>query len=487
MGRAHIFWMLLLPLVTEIPAEARLSSEGQLEQPVQTNSMELGIGVSREQILSAQFECYMKILSDPPYHGEGPYCNRTWDGWLCWSDYPPGTAMQLCPTYFQDFDPSEMVTKVCNTDGQWFRHPESNRTWSNYTLCSAYTGQNLKTAYSHYYLAIIGHGLSVVSLLISLCIFFYFKSLSCQRISLHKNLFLSFILNSILTVISLSTMAKNNNQELSNPVSCKLLQFLNLYTNSCNYFWMLCEGIYLHTLIIVAVFVEEQKLCWYYILGWGFPLIPATIHAVARLLFYNDKCWISSDTHLLYIIHGPIHAALLVNLFFLLNIVRVLITKLKVTHSAESNTYMKAVRATLILVPLLGIQFVLVPWSPQGRMARNVYDYIMHIFTHYQGLLVATIFCFCNGEVQATLRRHWMQYRVQSTGRLKGGDSHSNYHTDSSITEMTRVSHSQVTTDPLEKTQPKNGTHNTTNGQSNGKHCSVVQRPLLKKPETTVI
>ncbi|MBN3310069.1 CALRL protein, partial [Amia calva] len=314
----------------------------------------------------------------------GPYCNRTWDGWLCWSDYPPGTAMQLCPTYFQDFDPSEMVTKVCNTDGQWFRHPESNRTWSNYTLCSAYTGQNLKTAYSHYYLAIIGHGLSVVSLLISLCIFFYFKSLSCQRISLHKNLFLSFILNSILTVISLSTMAKNNNKELSNPVSCKLLQFLNLYTNSCNYFWMLCEGIYLHTLIIVAVFVEEQKLCWYYILGWGFPLIPATIHAVARLLFYNDKCWISSDTHLLYIIHGPIHAALLVNLFFLLNIVRVLITKLKVTHSAESNTYMKAVRATLILVPLLGIQFVLVPWSPQGRMARNVYDYIMHIFTHYQ-------------------------------------------------------------------------------------------------------
>lgn len=73
-----------------------------------------------------------------------------------------------------------------------------------------------------------------------------------------------------------------------------------------------------------------------------------------------------------------------VNLFFLLNIVRVLITKLKDTHKAESNLYMKAVRATLILVPLLGIEFVLFPWRPEGRIAEEVYDYVMHILMHYQ-------------------------------------------------------------------------------------------------------
>ncbi|KAF7245069.1 Calcitonin gene-related peptide type 1 receptor [Varanus komodoensis] len=147
--------------------------------------------------------------------------------------------------------------------------------------------------------------------------------------------------------------------------------------------------------------------------GGGFPLIPACIHAVARTIYFNDNCWISSETHLLYIVHGPICAALLVNLFFLLNIVRVLITKLKVTHQAESNLYMKAVRATLILVPLLGIEFVLFPWRPEGRIAEEIYDYVMHILMHYQGLLVATIFCFFNGEVQSVLRRHWNQYRIQ--------------------------------------------------------------------------
>lgn len=36
----------------------------------------------------------------------GPYCNRTWDGWLCWADSFPGDVMQMCPNYFYDFDPS---------------------------------------------------------------------------------------------------------------------------------------------------------------------------------------------------------------------------------------------------------------------------------------------------------------------------------------------------------------------------------------------
>lgn len=57
--------------------------------------------------------------------------------------------------------------------------------------------------------------------------------------------------------------------------SCKVLHFFHMYMLGCNYFWMLCEGIYLHTLIVVAVFVEEQHLHWYYLLGWGeFNLLP---------------------------------------------------------------------------------------------------------------------------------------------------------------------------------------------------------------------
>ncbi|KAF4026310.1 hypothetical protein G4228_018498 [Cervus hanglu yarkandensis] len=314
------------------------------------------LGVTRNKIMTAQYECYQKIMQDPVQQTEGIYCNRTWDGWLCWNDVAAGTeSMQHCPDYFQDFDPSEKVTKICDQDGNWFRHPASNRTWTNYTQCNVNTHEKVK-------------------------------------------------------------------------VSCKVSQFIHLYLMGCNYFWMLCEGIYLHTLVVVAVFAEKQHLMWYYFLGWGFPLIPACIHAVARRLYYNDNCWISSDTQLLYIIHGPICAALLVNLFFLLNIVRVLITKLKVTHQAESNLYMKAVRATLILVPLLGIEFVLIPWRPEGKIAEEIYDYIINILMHYQ--------------VQAILRRNWNQYKIQFGNNFSHSDTlRSASYTVSTISDGTGYSH----------------------------------------------
>nr|XP_046221523.1 calcitonin gene-related peptide type 1 receptor-like isoform X1 [Oncorhynchus gorbuscha] len=482
MWRIPALWLPVLLLAVEV---CHCEDVGTMLASEEVPNIPLSTTVTRSQILSAQFECYLKIIYDPPRNEAGTFCNRTWDGWLCWDDSAPGTAMQLCPVYFQDFDPSEKATKVCNSDGQWFRHPESNRIWSNYTQCQMYTKDKLTFAFSLYYLAIVGHGLSVVSLIISLCIFSYFKSLSCQRISLHKNMFLSFIFNSICTVIWLSAVANNQQLGASNPIGCKILTVLNQYTFGSNYFWMLCEGIYLHTLIIVAVFVGEQKLGWYYVLGWGFPIIPAIIHAVARGLFYDDRCWISSDTHLLYIIHGPVHAALLVNLFFLLNIVRVLITKLQVTHSAESNAYMKVVRATLILIPLLGAQFILVPWRPEGRKARAIYEFIMNIFAHFQGLLVAIIFCFYNAEVQACLRRKWAQTKLV----WKLTDSYSHYNTNSFGTETSRATVSLELTAPEEDTiiKPGGSVHYRANGQSNGKRCTNGEMDTPRILETTDI
>ncbi|XP_036958696.1 calcitonin gene-related peptide type 1 receptor isoform X1 [Acanthopagrus latus] len=461
---------------------------GAEEQEENFNDISNGLGTSRLQILAAQFECYLKIIHDPPFTEEGSYCNRTWDGWLCWGDSGPGTVMQMCPGYFTDFDPAEKVTKVCNSDGQWFHHPESNRVWTNYTQCQFYTKDKLKFAISLYYLAMVGHVLSIVSLIICLIIFSYFKSLSCQRISLHKNMFLSFIFNSIITIMWLSLVANNQANHASNEVSCKILAVLVHYTSTSNYFWMLCEGIYLHTLIIVAVFVGEQQLFWYHVLGWGFPIVPAVIYAVARGLYFNDKCWISSETHLLYIIHGPVQAALLVNFFFLLNIVRVLITKLKETHCAESTAYMKAVRATLILVPLLGVQYIIFPWRPDGRISRAIYDFFNHIFSHFQGLLVAIIFCFCNAEAQTALRRKWVQWK-SAWGKTGWGNtpitnSHFNYHS-SSITETSRAT---INLEAPVPAPPGHGENFLSNGgQKNNKTCSNGDADVFSKLETTDI
>ncbi|KAM6981907.1 calcitonin gene-related peptide type 1 receptor [Tautogolabrus adspersus] len=442
---------------------------------------------SKQQILASQFECYLKIINDPPRTDDGPYCNRTWDGWLCWGDSAPGKVMQMCPAYFHDFDPAEEVTKECDETGTWYHHPESKRVWTNYTQCSAHTKDKLKFAVSLYYLAMVGHSLSIVSLIVSLIIFSYFKSLSCQRVSLHKNTFLSYILNSIVTIIWLSlTMANSHAIRASDPVSCKVLAVLTQYMSTSNYFWMLCEGIYLHTLIIVAVFVGEQQLFWYYVLGWGLPIVPAATYAVARGFYYNDKCWISAHTQLLYIIHGPIQAALLVNFFFLLNIVRVLVTKLRVTHCAQSTAYMKAVRATLILIPLLGIQYVLFPWRPQEHISRAIYDFFVNVFCHFQGLLVAIIFCFCNSEAQTAVRRKWAQLKC-AWGKAGWGDTpitnnHYSYHHNSSITETSRVNINLEQPADSPSTQ-----HENSHAVSEEQQKSNGEVDMLNKLETTDI
>uniref|UniRef100_A0A671QE24 G-protein coupled receptors family 2 profile 2 domain-containing protein n=1 Tax=Sinocyclocheilus anshuiensis TaxID=1608454 RepID=A0A671QE24_9TELE len=297
------------------------------------------LSVARKQILSAQFECYLKIMYDPPLRkvtsariGQTIFPNEMCDVSHC--------------------VPSEKVTKVCDSDGQWFHHPESNRLWSNYTQCSAYTKQKLEVRASLLHIKSIIHNPTLNGWCLRRC-------LSCQRITLHKNMFTSFILNSFATMAWIAVVV--DVVDVQSQIGCKLLASIMQYTSCSNYFWMLCEGIYLHTLIIVAVFVGEQQLGWYYVLGWGFPVIPAVLYAVA-LSSAHKAC--------IYLIQ----------------------------NTAKTNVYMKAVRATIILVPLLGAQFILVPLEPSGRVSRAVYEFFMNIFAHFQVMNSEnhTFHCFFN-------------------------------------------------------------------------------------------
>lgn len=123
------------------------------------------------------------------------------------------------------------------------------------------------------------------------------------------------------------------------------------------------------------------------------------LYCVTYLCNVIRTYWVSWSVHIgwftmLSILYSYICVATVrlskVNFFFLLNIVRVLITKLKETHRAETTTYMKAVRATLILIPLLGAQFILFPWRPQECSNCTIYDFFFHIFCHFQVIISST-------------------------------------------------------------------------------------------------
>lgn len=52
---------------------------------------------------------------------------------------------------------------------------------------------------------------------------------------------------------------------------CKASKVSMQYFVACNYFWLLVEAIFLHTLLFTAVLTKRRLLKRYMLVGWGRP------------------------------------------------------------------------------------------------------------------------------------------------------------------------------------------------------------------------
>ncbi|XP_068217450.1 calcitonin gene-related peptide type 1 receptor-like isoform X1 [Palaemon carinicauda] len=350
-------------------------------------------------------------LPDPDF---GLYCPRTFDGWSCWNDTPAGTRVYVpCPEFVTGFDPNLFGHKDCDENGVWFTHPSSNQSWSNYTTCVDMPNLHLHQGINMIYIA--GYSMSLIALCISLFIFCFFKSLKCKRVTIHKNLFASFIINNALWLLWYDCVVDKPEVLFNNGVLCQVLHVFLHYFLVSNYFWMFCEGLYLHTLLVVAFVSEDRIMKWFYLLGWGFPAFWTIIYGGVR--GSDEKlrihCWME-DSKYNYILSIPVVWSMLLNLFFLINIVRVLVTKLRAVHTTpDTHSTRKAVRATLILIPLLGLHYILIPFRPSpGSPGEEFYLIISAVAASFQGLSVSLLFCFFNGEVLGIFKKKWSQHKL---------------------------------------------------------------------------
>ncbi|KAI9556162.1 putative DH31 receptor [Daphnia sinensis] len=394
------------------------------------------------------------------------YCPPTFDGWSCWNATPAGRiSVAPCPYFITGFDPQRMAHKVCTEEGTWFRHPQSNLIWSNYTTCVDVEDLEMRQAIVNVYIA--GYSVSLIALVISLAILIGFRqSLKCTRIYIHRNLFASFIINNAMWLLWYKGVADQPEVLLDNRMGCKILHVLLHYFLVSNYFWMFCEGLYLHTVLVVAFLSENSIMKWFHLIGWALPAAVTATYAGVRASIPEETnhCWME-ESRSTWILSGPVCLSMLTNAFFLVNIVRVLVTKLKapnttsynvpphghrsseaqhrpemridgqrsdevdgrtnghvpaLTHSSGTSSHRtstslnglrKAVRATLILLPLLGLHYVVMPFRPEaGAPGEIAYQIVSAIFTSFQGLCVAFLFCFCNGEVLKVLRKEIVRY-----------------------------------------------------------------------------
>lgn len=154
------------------------------------------------------------------------------------------------------------------------------------------------------------------------------------------------------------------------------------YFMGTNFCWMFVEGLYLYILVVKTFSIELVNLHHYYLIGYGIPAVVMMIWIPIKWNYgslnpglgftcvYQGK----DDTDYIYAILFVI--VLTVNFFFLGKIMYVLITKLRSSTTAESQQYRKAAKALLVLIPLLGLSYLLLITQPEGKLAKIITTYL---------------------------------------------------------------------------------------------------------------
>ncbi|KAG5871581.1 hypothetical protein JTB14_017504 [Gonioctena quinquepunctata] len=338
---------------------------------------------------------------------------------------------------FQEFN----VTRNCTEDGIWHMNQTTREPWADYSPCFegdtitvlTNTSGEFVLDISKSYQAIVptiklisqtGYAVSLISLLIAFLIMLLIRKLHCARNILHMNLFASFIMRAFFLIlkdmlfidgVGMTNDFREENGDLyfktdteKNNYECKFFTSLVQYFTIANYSWILMEGLYLNNLIFRALFADSGRNLIYYICaGWGLPLIVIIPWIVARIYLDDITCWTMNDNIIPFmIITIPTMISVLVNFALFIIISVILYTKL--IHSPiyeDTKRYQKWAKSTLVLVPLFGVHYaILLIFYFVGQT--NIWIVFDTLFGSFQGVFVAFLYCFLNGEVKTELKPH---------------------------------------------------------------------------------
>ncbi|NXG53450.1 PTH1R protein, partial [Psilopogon haemacephalus] len=385
------------------------------------------------------------------------FCLPEWDGIVCWPEGVPGKVVAMpCPEYIYDFNHKGHAYRRCDLNGSWELVPGNNRTWANYSECAKFLTNETREreVFDRLYLIYtVGYSISLGSLTVAVLILGYFRRLHCTRNYIHMHLFVSFMLRAVSIFVkdavlyswsALEEMERISEEDFksiteappadkSQYVGCKVAVTFFLYFLATNYYWILVEGLYLHSLIFMAFFSEKKYLWGFTLFGWGLPAVFVTAWASVRATLADTECWDLSAGNLKWIIQVPILAAIVVNFILFINIVRVLATKLRETNAGRCDSrqqYRKLLKSTLVLMPLFGVHYIVFMAMPYTDVSGILWQVQMHyemLFNSFQGFFVAIIYCFCNGEVQAEIKKSWSRWTLALDFKRKARSGSTTY------------------------------------------------------------
>ncbi|OXU24327.1 hypothetical protein TSAR_005838 [Trichomalopsis sarcophagae] len=312
----------------------------------------------------------------------------------------------------------ENATRWCWPNGTW-------NGYTNYTQCKELYVPELPIDSSGVELTtnlyLVGYGLSLSTLIIAVVIYLYYRELRCVRNIIHTNLMFTYILANFLWILMIVSQVSLDR----NIPMCIIFYSMYHYFQLTNYFWMFVEGLYLYVLVVKTFSGDIIKLKTCLFIGWGIPLIVVFIWGMVRALAENSTEAESANealsNHCPWMIPNPYDwlyqvpaiLVLCVNVIFLFMIMWVLITKLRSANTPETQQYRKAAKALLVLIPLLGITYILMIAGPTEGQIANVFANSRAVLLSSQGLLVAMFYCFLNSEVRNAVWHHYQRWLAE--------------------------------------------------------------------------
>uniref|UniRef100_A0A8D3C4H3 Glucagon receptor-like n=1 Tax=Scophthalmus maximus TaxID=52904 RepID=A0A8D3C4H3_SCOMX len=343
-------------------------------------------------------DCVKMIVNEPPPQAD-VFCNRTFDKYACWPDTPAGSVVNIsCPFYLPWFDKGKkdfynlrdlIPQKMISVDlylQLWFKQ--------------------LMVSFRMLYT--VGYSLSLFTLITALIILLSFRKLYCFRNFIHANLFLSFILRAVSVIVKDTMLERHWGREIVKQtdaaIGCRIAQVMMQYCVLANHYWFFGEAIYLYSVLIASVFIDNNKCLPYICLGWGTPLLFVVPWVVMKLLKENKECWaLNENMNYWWIIRFPILFASLINFLIFIKILKVILSKLRASNQTEYPDYkLRLAKATLTLIPLFGVHEVIFIFATDEQTT-GVLRYTKVFFTlflnSFQGFLVAVLYCYANKEV----------------------------------------------------------------------------------------
>uniref|UniRef100_A0A8C9ETG9 Growth hormone-releasing hormone receptor n=1 Tax=Pavo cristatus TaxID=9049 RepID=A0A8C9ETG9_PAVCR len=332
-------------------------------------------------------------------------CRTAWDGVSCWPAMPVGQSYAVaCPDVPHVFKKSKALIHRNCTEVGW--SPPSPPYYSACEL-EAVGSSNSTEAKRGYFITMkvlytCGYSTSLAALFLAIGIFSCFRKLHCTRNSIHIHFFTSFILRGAAVLIKDAILFSDESVDhcTMSTVKCKASIAFVQYSVLANFYWLLVEGMYLQTLLLLTFTSDRSYIWWYILIGWGVPMLTVCVWVVTRLQYDDHGCWDDYSSPYWWVIKAPILLAIFVNFLIFLNVTRMLAQKIRSPDISKNykQQYMRLTKSTLLLIPLFGVHYVVFALFPEhiGVDARLYFELVLG---SYQGFLVALLYCFLNGEV----------------------------------------------------------------------------------------